>query len=315
MHVPISSSAAAICLAILTSSAAIAQHRVLLQGKDRLAVIERDGSISWEMPWGGIHDLHLLPNGNYLVLEGAAGVAEIDPDSRTAVWRYNAAKQGDSGRRVEVHACQPLPGGNVMIAESGRARIIEVDREGKLLKEVPLTVESPDPHSDTRLARKLDNGNYLVAHEADGKVREYDGDSGDVVWEYAVPMFGKEPRGGHGPEAFGNRLFAAVRLENGNTLIATGNGHSVLEVTPQKKIVWQLHQNELESIRLAWVTTLEVLENGNLVIGNCHAGPDQPLLVEIEPKTKRVVWTLDRHQDFGNDVSNSLLLDAGDTIR
>ena len=129
-------------------------------------------------------------------------------------------------------------------------------------------------------------------------------------------MFDKEAKGGHGPEAFGNKLFAAIRIQYGNTLIATGNGHSVLAVTPEKEIVWQIHQNDLPNIRLAWVTTLEVLANGNIVLGNCHAGPGQPLLVEIEPKSKRVVWTLDRHADFGNSVSNSVLLDvAGKTIR
>jgi hypothetical protein len=156
----------------------------------------------------------------------------------------------------------------------------------------------------------------LVAHEADGKVREYDRESGQVIWEYEVPLFSKDPKPGHGPEAYGNRLFAALRLTSGNTLIATGNGHSILEVTPQKEIVWQLHQDDLPGIRLAWVTTLEVLPNGNRVIGNCHAGPGQPLLVEVDPKTKGVVWTFDRHDDFGDNVSNSLLLDmAGRSLR
>ena len=163
-------------------------------------------------------------------------------------------------------------------------------------------------HTDTRLVRKLANGHYLACHESDGTAREYD-DDGKVVWEYEVPMFGKEAKGGHGLEAFGNRLFSAVRLKNGNTLIGGGNGHCVLEVTPEKEIVWQLHQDELPNIRLAWVTTLEVLPNGNYVIGNCHAGPGNPLLVEVEPKTKKVVWTFDHFETFGNSVSNSQLLD------
>jgi hypothetical protein len=89
-----------------------------------------------------------------------------------------------------------------------------------------------------------------------------------------------------------------------------------LEVTPEKKIVWQINQEDLPGIRLAWVTTLEVLPNGNYVIGNCHAGPGQPLLVEVDPKTKKVVWQFDRHADFGNNVSNSLLVDvAGESLR
>src|SRR5690606_30916685 len=107
-----------------------------------------------------------------------------------------------------------------------------------------------------------------------------------------------------------------VRLSNGNTLIGGGNGHCVLEVTPDKEIVWQLHQDDLPNIRLAWVTTLEVLPNGNYVIGNCHAGPGNPLLIELEPKSKKVVWTFDQYDRFGNSVSNSQLLEIdGSVIR
>jgi hypothetical protein len=95
-----------------------------------------------------------------------------------------------------------------------------------------------------------------------------------VVWEYAVPLFGREPRPGHGPEAFGNQVFSALRLPSGDTLIGTGNGHSVLEVTPSKEIVWSVRQHDLPGITLAWVTTLQVLPNGHIVLGNCHAGPD-----------------------------------------
>jgi outer membrane protein assembly factor BamB len=273
--------------------------------------------VRWERPWGGIHDCHVLPSGNFLVLQGAATVAEIDAKTREVVWSYDSAKSnGNEGKRIEVHACQPLGEGRVMIAETNSRRIIEVDRDGRLLKSMPMKVDHPDPHTETRLVRKLPSGNYLACHEGDGVVREYDGESGAVVWEYEVPMFGKEPAGGHGPEAFGNKVFAAVRLPSGNTLMTTGNGHSVLEVTPDKEIVWQVHQNDLPGITLAWVTTIEVLPSGNYMIGNCHAGPGNPLLVEIEPTTKKVVWTLDRFEEFGDSVSNSQIVSAaGQSIR
>lgn len=303
-------------IALAMVSSASAQHRVLMQGNDRLAIVEPDGKTSWEMKWGGIHDVHVLENGHILVQRGAAAVAEIDPKTKQVVWSYDSAKQnGNAGKRVEVHAFQPLGDGKLMIAESGPARIIEIDREGKLLKEIKLKVKNPNAHSDTRLVRKLKNGHYLVAHEADGAIREYDAE-GEVVWEYDVPLFDKARKGGHGPEAFGNQAFAAVRLANGNTLIATGNGHSVIEVTPAKDIIWKIEQNDLPNITLAWVTTLEVLPNGNYVIGNCHAGEKNPLLVEIEPKTKKVVWTFDKFDQFGNSASNSQLLDVkGDVLR
>lgn len=293
-----------------------ASHRLIVQGNGRLAIVKAEREIEWELPWGGIHDIHVLKNGHIMVQQGSAKVAEIDPATKQVVWSYDSSKQnGNEGKKVEVHAFQPLGDGRVMIAESGPARIIEVDRNGKLLKEIKLKVDHPHPHTDTRLARKLATGNYLVCHEGDGVVREYDG-GGRIVWEYEVPLFGKQPKSGHGPEAFGNKCFAAARLPSGNTLITTGNGHSVLEVTPDKRIVWKIDQRDLPSITLAWVTTLEVLPNGNYVIGNCHAGPDQPLLIELEPRTKRVVWTFDRHATFGNDVSNTQILDVeGAAIR
>ncbi len=310
---------ATLVVSLLLSSAAslaFAQHRLITQGNEKLAIVGKDGKIEWEMKWGGIHDIHVLLGGNIMVQQGASKVVEIDPKTRQVVWSYDsAASNGNEKKPVEVHAFQPLADGNVMIAESGPARIIEVHRDGKLQREIKLKVNRPHPHTDTRLARKLESGNYLVCHEGDGVVREYDGKSGQVVWDYEVPMFGKEAKGGHGPEAFGNKCFAAVRLKVGNTLISTGNGHSVLEVTPEKKIAWDLHQKDLPGITLAWVTTLEVLPSGNYIIGNCHANEGQPLLIELEPKSKKVVWQLDLYGTFGNSVSNSQLLDVKDALR
>lgn len=298
-----------VAVLLATTPLAPAEHRVLLQGNGKLALVAATGQVEWEMPWGGIHDLHVLADGHVMVQQGASKVVEIDPRTKKVVWSYDSgASNGNKGKAVEVHSFQLLDGGKIMIAESGVGRIIEIDREGKIHAEIKLKVKHPSPHRDTRLVRKLPTGNYLVCHEGDGAVREYDG-KGNVVWEYDVPLFDQKPRGGHGPEAWGNQTFAAVRRGNGNTLITTGNGHSVLEVTPDKKIVWQIQQKDLPNVVLAWVTTLEVLPNGNYLIGNCHAGKGQPLLVEIEPATKRVVWTFDQFDRWGNSVSNSKVLD------
>ena len=314
-----SSSVLAIALLMLVFSgfASAGPFRLVMQGNNKLAIVDQEGKVEWEIRWGGIHDVHVLDNGHIMVQKGSASIVEIDPKTKEVVWSYDSRKSnGNEGKPVEVHSFQPLADGKLMIAESGPGRIIEINREGKLLKEIPLKRDHPHPHSDTRLVRKLDSGNYLVAQESDGFIREYDGESGKVVWEYEVPMFGQEARGGHGPEAFGNKAFAALRLENGNTLIATGNGHSVIEVTPEKEVVWKVTQNELPGITLAWVTTLEVLPNGHYVIGNCHAGPDNPLLVEIDPQSKKVVWTFDQYDLFGNSAPNSQLLDVeGDVLR
>ncbi|MFN3651332.1 MAG: PQQ-binding-like beta-propeller repeat protein [Armatimonadota bacterium] len=280
----------------------------------RIAMLADDGSVAWEHPVRDIHDLHLLRNGNVLFQSSFTQLLEVDPRTGQKVWEYDAGRMnGNEGRKVEVHAFQRLRDGVTMVVESGPARILEVDRDGKVLKELKLKVENPNSHSDTRLARKLRSGNYLVAHERDGAVREY-GPDGAVVWEYAVPLFGKEPRGGHGPEAWGNQVFAAVRLPNGNTLVSTGNGHSILEVTPDKQIVWSLNQNDLPGITLAWVTTLQVLPNGNIVFGNCHAGPQNPQIIEVT-RDKKVVWSFKDLKLFGDALSNSMVLDQPRSIR
>tara|TARA_R110002073_G_scaffold106303_2_gene239933 strand:- start:18204 stop:20384 length:2181 start_codon:yes stop_codon:yes gene_type:complete len=312
-----------LALTVCCAAPTIAQHRVCLQGDERLVILAADGEIEWEMPWGEIHDLHVLPNGNIMVQRGTSEVVEIERTTRAVVWSYDAAtSNGNAGKPVEVHSFEPLTNGNVRIAESGPARIIEIDRLGKLISEFPLTVQRPvvqpgtrvsrpHPNRDSRLMRSTPMGTVLVAHDMNGVVREYDSD-GKVIWEYDVPMFGREPMGGQDPESFANGCFTALRLDNGNTLITTGNGHSALEVTPKMEVTWFLTRNELDGIQLASVTTLQVLTNGNYVIGNCHAGPDQPLLIEVDPKTKKVVWQLDRHVDFGNNVSNSFVLDDGE---
>jgi len=274
----------------------------------RLAIVAPDGSLEWEIKVGAIHDAWVLPNGNILFQQGWTKILEVTPDKKT-VWEYDAGKMnGNEGKRVEVHAFQRVENGLTMIAESGPARIIEVDNAGKVHREIKLKVNHPNTHSDTRLVRKIANGNYLVAHESDGFVREYDG-AGTVVWEYEVPLFGKERKGGHGPEAFGNSVFSAIRLPNGNTLIGTGNGHSVLEVSPQKEIVWKVEQNDLPGITLAWVTRVERLANGHTLIGNCHAGPDNPQFLEVTAD-KNVVWMFKDFKNFGNSMPVQAVLEA-----
>lgn len=276
----------------------------------RIALVEPDGSLAWEHKIGPIHDLQLLDSGNVLFQSSWTRIVEVDPADNRVVWEYDSAAGGNEGQRVEVHSFQRLPSGRTMIAESGPGRIIEVDQAGQVVHEVKLKVDHPDPHRDTRLVRKLDSGNYLVAHEGDGAVREYAAD-GAVVWEYEVPLFGREPRGGHAAAAWGNAVFAAERLASGNTLIATGNGHSVIEVTPEKEVVWRLQQHDLPGVTLAWVTTLQPQPDGNVILGNCHAGPDNPQILEVT-RDKQVVWTFQDHRNFGNALSNSWVVGAGE---
>ena len=288
-------------------------YRVLSQDKGKVAIIGTDGKVEWEVECKyNSHDIALLPNGNLLLHTAGATVTEMTP-KKEVVWKYEAKpKEGYKGR-VEVHAFQRLADGNTMVAESGNRRIVEVDKDGKIVTEIALQVDKPNPHTDTRMVRKLDTGNYLVCHEGDGCVREYDA-KGKVVWEYKLDLGGRKASDGHGPEGHGTSVYGAIRLANGNTVIAGGNNNRVLEVNADGKIVWSIDQKELDGITLAWVTTLHVLPNGNLIVGNCHAGPDNPQLFEVT-RAKKVVWTFKDFKTFGNSTATAHVLDIKDVRR
>src|SRR5687768_13458975 len=163
--------------------------------KKLIAIIDEKNEVQWQEKIKDIHDVTVLESGNSLRHPDWTTIIEMSRDKKV-VWKYDAAKMnGNAGKKVEVHAFQRLHDGVTMIAESGPGRIIEVDRDGKLLKEIKLKLAKPDPHRDTRLVRKLETGNYLVAHESLGLAREYD-PAGKVVWEHNV----------------GSKLYSAVRL-------------------------------------------------------------------------------------------------------
>jgi len=300
----------ALALALLSTWAAAAEpgasgRTVLGADRGKVSLVDADGAVLWEYPNRfTVHDLARLPNGNVLFQTGPATVVEVSPEKRV-VWSYTASPRPGYAGAVEIHTFQRLDDGLTMVAETGNKRIVEVDRDGKVVKEFPLRVDNPNPHRDTRLARKLENGHYLVCHEGDGVVREYDG-GGKVVWSYALDLAGRPRTPGH--TGHGKEVFSALRKPDGNTLIGTGNGNRVIEVDPSGKVVWSVEQDELPGIKLAWVTTLALLPDGNLVIGNCHAGPGNPQLIEVT-RDKKVVWTLKDFKNFGDDLACALVVD------
>ena len=302
------------CLAFLAAAlhADPPAYRVLAADKGHVALVNAKGEVEWEVPTKAeIHDLALLPDGNLLYPTGPTTIVEITREGKE-VWKYVAKPKAGYKGRIEIHAFQRLDDGKTMVAESGNGRIVEVDRDGKVVFELPLTIEKPNPHRDTRMARKLDNGHYLVCHEGDGKVREYDR-KGKVVWSYTLDLGGRPRSDGHGPEGHGTEVFGAIRLPSGNTLIACGNGNRVIEVTPEGKVVWELKQDELPGIKLAWVTMLQVKEDGNIIVGNCHAGPDNPQLFEVT-RYKKVVWQFKDMKTFGNGLAASQVLGIKGTV-
>lgn len=259
-------------------------------GNNILAICNKDGDPIWQFKTEGPkrghtghHDVHLLSNGNILFHDTWTSVKEITLDKKI-VWEYDCAKSnGNEGKRVDVHAFARLKNGNTVIVESGVGRVIEVDSKGKLIHQFPLKKGGTQ---STRWVRQTPQNTWLVCSENPGVVTEYDND-GNIVWDYLIKT----------------RVYGAIRLKNGNTLIASGSGNSIVEVNPEKEVVWEVKgQVPGTDIQLKWMTCLQEESNGNYIAGNCHAGPDNPQIFEIN-KDKKVVWQFNEYELVGNGLA------------
>lgn len=281
-------------LSVLVFTHSIRAERLVLvgasYGKNILAITDTRGDVLWshqtagpQRGHAGHHDVHLLANGNILFHDTWTTLKEITLGKKV-VWTYDSAtRNGNENRDVSVHAFARLTNGHTMIVESGVGRVIEVNNRGELIHQFPL---KPGGTQNTRWVRHTPKGTLLVCSEDPGVVTEYNR-RGEVVWDYLI----------------NTRVYGAIRLKNGNTLIASGSGHSVVEVTPGKKVVWEIKDRiPGTQIELGWMTCLQELQNGNRVVGNCHAGETNPQIFEIT-RDKRIVWTFDEWKLVGNGLA------------
>ena len=250
-------------------------HSFLATGAET-RIIGGDGQVLWSYP-ASTRDGWVLPGGNLLL---ALSKSQTYPGGAVVeVTRANQLVFEFKGTQSEVNTAQLLANGNIMLTEAGaKPRLLEVNREGKIVVEVPLTCQSSNHHMESRMARKLANGNYLVPQLLDKVVREYDA-TGKIVREFKTP---DEPKD--------SWPFTAIRLANGHTLINCTHGNLVTEVDGAGAIVWQLANADLPAPLLNDPCGAQRLPNGNTVICSYAIGANRTKLVEVT-RDKKVVWT------------------------
>jgi hypothetical protein len=282
---------AAVLLATLLAHAAPAadpiRHAFLATGGETF-LADETGKVTWSYPHSS-RDGWVLENGHVLLAlskskaHPGGAVVEVDRAGKV-LFKFE-------GTQSEVNTVQPLPGGRVLLTEAGpKPRILEVDRAGKVVAEVPIQAQTRDHHLQTRMTRKLPNGNYLVPQLLDRVVREYD-PAGKVVWEVKTP---------HMP-------FTAIRLPDGNTLVGCTLGNLVIEVDEAGKEVWRVTNDDLPGRPINDACGVQRLANGNTVVTSHHATAKQVKLMEIT-RDKKVVWTYTDGRKAG--IHHFQILDA-----
>lgn len=255
------------------------RHRLMFfeygKGPNRLLELDESGRQVWEHKPPSIAVIfEVLPNGNVLYAYGGkpTGVREVTRQG-AEVWNYVSPSS-------QVLGCSRLRNGNTLVAEQGPCQAVEVDSHGKVVHVTPLTTSQEHYHLQVRNVHQLPNGNILAAHEGEGAVREVD-PTGKVVWEYT------------GVENAGD----AQRLPNGNTLISCGTQKRVIEVTRDKKIAWEFGAKDAPELNITWVSSIQRLKNGNLIVGNFLRGQEGKGVHAFEvTRDKKVVWTWADHE-------------------
>jgi hypothetical protein len=256
-------------------------HSFLAMGKAaRTSIIGEDGKVEWKIDLPA-SDGWVLPNGNVLLAVYPCtdypngGVAEIERATNKIVFSYQ-------GQQKEISSVQPLPDGNLLIAELGptpRARVI--NRKGEVQSDMPFACQVKNVHMQTRMLRQLSNGSYIAPHLLDFAVKEYDPKTGDVLKTFPTDDRGRDKR---------DWPFTAIRLNNGNTLIGCTNGNRVIELNPEGAITWKVDNDDLGKNLIKDACGIQRLPNGNTVIASYGAKGDAVKLTEVSPD-KKVVWT------------------------
>lgn len=203
--------------------------------------------------------------------------------SERVLWRV------PNGSGLDVQA---LGNGHVLFTDHAAHRVIELDRERKVVWSLGAEAGLVTPFS----VRRLGNGNTLVGDAKGARVTEFTSD-GKVAWQWAKPESEEAwPRMSR-PTGVGTILVASqkggvvyeidragktvwefridparlpyqgVRLGNGNTLIGLVDPGEVIEVDRAGRVVRSIG-GAAGALRLGWIAGIDPLPGGGLMIAD-----------------------------------------------
>jgi sugar lactone lactonase YvrE len=215
-------------------------------------------------------DVTRLPNGNTLITDGGdwAGfgseVVEVDPAGKI-VWIFEEGL-------IFAHSAKLTARGNILISDTTNNRIIEVNREGKLVWTSESwrgglgTLSDGSRFDYPNDAEETPEGRILISDRNNDRIIEFDRE-GRIFWVYDRLQ----------------RPHNADRLPNGNTMVADSEANIVKEIDPQGKIVWSYGDGSAKNLH--WPRDADRLPNGNTLI----ADSKNHRILEVDKRGK-AIW-------------------------
>ena len=247
-----------------------------LYDKHQAIVLEPDNTISRtvKVP-GSCQDAWLLGDDSIL-LSGGREVKKVGKDGKVA-WTYKATHTG----KIEIHNCQPLKDGGVLIGEGGTNRLLEFDANGKIVKEVKTSVKG-GAHNEFRGLRKTGRGTYLFCAKGEDTIYELDANGKQLR---KITKADVEKQG-----VKWNALHFVCELPNGNLFVGGGYNSSFCEIDAKGKVVWNLTNKDLPTVNLTYCAGAQILKDGTMVLSLYNSSHK---VIAISRK-KELLWGVDK---------------------
>jgi outer membrane protein assembly factor BamB len=262
----------------------------------RILMVDTAGTIHWQFPAApglprgqgfSADDAFLSPDGTTITAneEGHQVIVRIDIATRKIVWEYGSYDRAGSGPG-QLHTpddAYPLANGDIVVADIGNCRIIEVSKAKKIVRQWGRTgacaVNAPRTYGSPNGDTPLPDGGLLVTEIHGSRVVRLDR-SGHVVFDIHVPTTYPSD---------------AQLLPNGDVLVVDyANPGAVIRLDRHGKVVWRYRPSSGAG-RLDHPSLAIALPNGLIAVNDDF----RDRVVIIDPKTNRIVWQYGRTDHLG----------------
>ena len=252
------------------------KEKLIISGSGwlHIAIVDKaSGKIEWKhelMPEEECNKVEVTPKGH--ILYAYKQGAKLIDRKHQVIWDYKVDEN------EELHYASYVNGNYVLAICGIPARIVELDNSGNSVKEIKFQTGIHNINNQFRQIQKTTDSTYLIPLMGKYKISEISED-GRIINSVLT----------------GGAPFSIKTLDNGNWLISSGIGRSLMEFDPKTKEF----VNTIETTDLNWGTLLYVAEanrydNGNTLIANWNKYSDdkfQPQLIEIDA-SNQIVWRL-----------------------